>query len=365
VKTKVVRINYLLFHPIALIFMAWFAAILSRLIKNGDVYGLNYNLFQPDGALYHAYTLHLMGNSWSDSARLVNQFFEDQIGKTYLGASIDPIVQRVIFTRPLLSILSVPSVFLLGQVGMLIIPALSFLVIGVVLYLVGKKSGTPYLGVLLYTILTLSTSVNRWMFSDLTDSLLVALIALMYLVIIYSKTKFLLPLLVTLALLTRPSGPLILALLLPFMLTYRKASMFIGVALSILGTIVLAIFSPEAAGTQTTGPYTVYQRIQDFALHGIKVLVVEFGQLLVMDRILFVFVILATVSALFSWKSTFSQSYLGLLIACFAVGAWNGALGVNFRYQLPSIIGGAVVIIFSANDLKGRISRQLKILYQN
>ena len=358
-ETRNTKINQLIIHPMSLIFAAWLAAIVSRLIKNGDVYGLNYNLFQPDGALYHAYTLHLQGNSWSQSAKLVNQFFVNQIGTSYLGETIAPAVQMVIFTRPLLSLLSLPFVFLFGQFGMLVIPALSFLAVGVVLYLVGKKFNHPYLAVLLFFALSLSTSVNRWIVSDLTDGLLVAIISIIYLLIISSRTKVLLPAFVILALLTRPSGPLLVALLLPFAFAHRKATFYIGILLSVLGTFVLAFVSPEAAGTQTTGSYTVYQRIQDFALHGIKVLVVEFGQLFVMDRILFIFIILSILTALLKWKNVYSQSYLSLLIASFAMGAWNGALGVNFRYQLPTIIAGALVIIFSADDLKARMSRLL------
>ena len=355
-----VQTKRLLIHPISLIFAAWLAAVMSRLIKNGDVYGLNYNLFQPDGALYHAYTLHLQGKSWLESARFVNQFFVEQIGTSYLGETIAPATQKMIFTRPLLSILSFPFVFIFGQFGMLVVPALSFLAIGGVLYLIGKKVNRPYLAALLFFILTLSTSVNRWMISNLTDGLLVAVIAMIYLLLVYSKTRILFLVLIVLALLTRPSGPLLVALLFPFAIAGRKAALFIGMSLSVLGTFALAFISPEAAGTQTSGSYTVYQRIQDFALHGVKVLVVEFGQLFVIDRILFVYIVLSTIVALFTWKVVYSQSYILLLFASFAMGAWNGALGVNFRYQLPLIVAGAIVVIFSADDLKTRMSKLLR-----
>ena len=364
-ETRNTKIRWLIIHPMSLIFAAWLAAIVSRLIKNGDVYGLDYNLFQPDGALYHAYVLHLQGNSWSESAKLVNQFFVNQIGVSYLGETIAPAVQMVIFTRPLLSILSLPFVFLFGQFGMLVIPALSFLAVGGVLYLVGKKFNRPYLAVLLFFALTLSTSVNRWMVSDLTDGLLVAIVSIIYLLIIFSRTKILLPVFVILALLTRPSGPLLVALLLPFAFAHRKATLYIGIVLSVLGTFALAFVSPEAAGTQTTGSYTVYQRIQDFALHGIKVLVVEFGQLFVMDRILFVFIVLSTIVALLTWKNVYSQSYLSLLIASFAMGAWNGALGVNFRYQLPTIIAGALIILINSGEIEIQTRKLLKMPPRN
>ena len=354
----------LLTHPMFLIFAAWLAALASRLIKNGDVYGLNYNLFHPDGALYHAYTIYLQGNSWPESNRLVNQFFIDQIGISYLGDTMSPAAQMLIFTRPLLSILSLPFVFLFGQGGMLVVPAVSFLVVGGVLFLAGKKVNRPYLAVFLFFILTLSTSVNRWMIANLTDGLLVAIISIIYLLLIYSRTRIILPILIILALLTRPSGPLLVALLLPFAYVYRKATLYIGIVLSIFGTLALPFISPDSAGTHTTGSYTVYQRIQDFALHGIKVLVVEFGQLLVMDRILLVFVILSTVASLLTLKNVYSQSYLLLLVACFAMGAWNGALGVNFRYQLPLIVAGAITIILNFDEVGNRARKIWQIQQQ-
>jgi hypothetical protein len=315
---------------------------------------LNYNLFQPDGALYHAYTLHLQGNSWEESAQLVNIFFREQIGTSYLGQTIAPTVQNVIFTRPLLSLMSLPFVVLFGQHGMLAIPIISFLVIGIVLLKIGEKVWKPYVAVFLFFVLSLSTSVNRWMISDLTDGLLVALIAIIYLLIYNGNLKTLFVVIVMLALITRPSGPLLVALLLPFALTFRKISLYIAVFLSVFGTVALAFISPEAAGTQTSGEYTVYQRIQDFTIHVAKVVVVEFGQLFVMDRVLFVFIVTSILIAVLTLRSVYSQSYLALVIVCFAMGGWNGALGVNFRYQLPLIFVGAFVILMHFDEIEIR-----------
>jgi hypothetical protein len=344
-------------HPLNLIVVIWVAAVLSRLIKNGTVYGLNYNLFQPDGALYHAYTLHLQGYSWEESARLVNMFFREQIGISYLGQTIAPTVQNVIFTRPLLSLMSLPFVFLFGQYGMLAIPILSFLTIGIVLLKIGEKVAKPYIAVTIFFVLSLSTSINRWMISDLTDGLLVALIAITYFLIYNSHMNASLVVVVLLALLTRPSGPLLVALLLPFALANRKISLYIAILLSVCGTVALTIISPEAAGTQTSGEYTVDQRIQDFTIHAVKVVVVEFGQLFVMDRVLFFFIGTAMIIAILTLRNAYSQSFLALVIACFAMGAWNGALGVNFRYQLPLIFAGAFVILIHFDEIENRVSK--------
>lgn len=351
-------------HPLNLIIVTWAAAVLSRLIKNGTVYGLNYNLFQPDGALYHAYTLHLQGYSWEDSARLVNMFFQEQIGISYLGQTIAPTVQNVIFTRPLLSLMSLPFVLVFGQHGMLGIPIISFLVVGIVLLKIGEKIGKPYIAVSLFFLLSLSTSVNRWMISDLTDGLLVALIAIIFFLIFNGHMNSSLLVFVVLALLTRPSGPILVALLLPFALAFRKISLYFAVVLSVCGTVTLALISPEAAGTQTSGEYTVYQRIQDFAFHAVKVVVVEFGQLFVMDRVLFLFIVASMIFACLTLRNVYSQSFLALVIACFAMGAWNGALGVNFRYQLPLIFAGGIVILMNFDEIEIRARKLVQTQIQ-
>jgi hypothetical protein len=359
-KTRIV-----LLHPITWITLIWLSAVVSRLIKHGDVYGLNYGLFHPDGALYHAFTLWLQGNSWDVATLKVNTFFFEQTGTSYLGTSIDSATQRVIQTRPLFSFLSLPFVFAFGQMGMLAIPILSLLVVGLVLYSIGVKVERPYLAVVIYLVLSLSTSVTRWMVADLTDSLLVAIVALIYWSLTRENPKRVFVILVFLALLTRPSGPLIIAALIPFIRTFRTIWTFAAIGISAFGTILLALYSPEAAGAQTSGDYTVINRVQDFALHLVKVVIVEFGQLFVMDRILFLFLITVLGVATITWRQKYSQSFLLLLGTSFLMGAWNGALGVNFRYELPSLVAGAIVLIFSASELGVRLRMLLRTPSQN
>jgi hypothetical protein len=352
-------------HPISLILIIWFIAVLSRLIRNGEVYGLNYLLFQPDGSLYQAFTLKLQGFSWSESASNVNAFYKDRIGVGYLGTTIDPVVQKVISGRPLLSILSLPFVALFGQYGMLAVPVLSYLLLGVVIYLIGKELNAEYFSVFLFLVISLSTSVNRWMVSNLTDGLLVGLIAVLALLLVKKGLGVYLLAIVALALLTRPSGPIVFALLFPFLFTAKRLWVALAMGLAIIGTLVLALYSPESTGTQTSGEYTVANRISDFLFHVIKVIVVEIGQLVVMDRILFIFLVASTGVALYTWRSTWSQSYLLVLVVAFAMGGWNGALGVNFRYQLPVIVPAVAVLLMNYSLLQSGMRKLLKIRSQN
>jgi hypothetical protein len=157
----------------------------------------------------------------------------------------------------------------------------------------------------------------------------------------------------------------VFALLIPFLFTAKKFWVAVAMGLSIVGTIGLAIYSPESTGTQTSGEYTVVNRIGDFLIHIIKVVVVEIGQLIVMDRVLFVFLIVASSIALYTWRSTWSQSYLLVLAVTFAMGGWNGALGVNFRYQLPVIVPAVVVLLTNYSLLISEMRKLLNSRTQN
>ena len=64
-------------------------------------------------------------------------------------------------------------------------------------------------------------------------------------------------------------------------------------------------------------------------------LLLEFLQLAALDRLLLFLLCLSLVIAIKSSTKTVSQDFLLMLMAGLFVGALNGTLGVNFRYQLP------------------------------
>jgi hypothetical protein len=349
-------------HPLTLIIGAWLAAVLSRITKNGEIYGLNYYLLQPDGALYHALTLRFLGSSWEQSIYAVNEFFLQHAGYQYFSETISNDVIRVLQTRPLLSILSIPFVALIGQWGMIIVPSLSLLLIGITFWKVGKLLKAEFLAVALFTILTLSLTVSRWMISDLTDPISVAMFAILCLGMLLGLSTGKLILITFLALVTRPIGPIIIVALIPFLHDTSRRKVLTVTSFAALGTIALSLYSPHSAGTATSGDYTLKNRIMDFPEHLVKVVFVEFGQLFVMDRLLFLFLVFSVVIALATFTNTWSKSFLAVLIVTFLMGAWNGALGVNYRYQLTSLISASFMILVNANKfstLKDKLTRSL------
>jgi hypothetical protein len=67
------------------------------------------------------------------------------------------------------------------------------------------------------------------------------------------------------------------------------------------------------------------------------VLVVEAGQLLVLDRGLVLLLVLALLSSWLSRRWSASYAFLGVLFSTVFLGAVNSTVGVNFRFQLPVV----------------------------
>jgi hypothetical protein len=72
----------------------------------------------------------------------------------------------------------------------------------------------------------------------------------------------------------------------------------------------------------------------------------EIAQLAALDRALLITIIIAAVISLRFLKEIASKYYLAVLLAVWFIGAINGTVGVNFRYQLP-VLTFACWVIFS------------------
>jgi small basic protein len=73
---------------------------------------------------------------------------------------------------------------------------------------------------------------------------------------------------------------------------------------------------------------------------------IEIAQLGALDRMLLVIMVIALVISLRYPREISSMYFLAVLLAVWAIGAINGTLGVNFRYQMP-LLGFASWVILS------------------
>jgi len=308
-----------------LLLITFFIAVLSissRLTISGYVYNLDYKLFQPDGGNYLKFTKDIL---------------DFKINESTVYA----------WTRPLYPLLSVPFYYLLGKYGMLAIPILSVVMIGFILQLIGKNIKQKFIALIIFAILTSSSTFMRWNVADLTDSLHLLLFA--YCCLLIMNDSKLIPLLIVafLGSITRPMGPIWAALFLVHANNKKNSEKKYFYLLFLLALIffVLNFLIMAKYNGIGTNPRSLSEQILGFPFKFFSIFAVELGQIAVLDRILFYFVITSTFIAILNLKDVWSRAHLAVCLSSFFISAWIGVYGVNFRYQLPILITSAIVVM--------------------
>ena len=101
--------------------------VISKLKFHGLQNGMDFGIYQPDGALYTMRTLLFLGHDQTEAANQISQWYATN---AYKRNDIDPSalipannpVWGLVAPRPLYPLLSVPFVWLIGIPGMLVIP---------------------------------------------------------------------------------------------------------------------------------------------------------------------------------------------------------------------------------------------------
>jgi hypothetical protein len=334
----------------------WAIALLSKLKFNGLVYGLDFGLFHPDGQLYSFRTLTMAGNSEAVSGSIVSDWYRDNAFKLN---SIDPKslyfdthpLWELYKSRVLYPILSVPFVALFGMQGMLVVPALSMLILMISIQIIGFKLNNKSLAFVISVLISISPVVSRWMFANITDSLLTALASLFVVTFLYVKNSnaFLVisGIIIILGSYTRISVVQWLAVSLAIYLVNQKRNAIL------LGIVTVIFFIPSALRNIQTGilPNEEKGSLTDKPIQLLvsmaRVGFYEISQLVVLDRLLILLLALATVVSVFNLDRASSKFFLLVLLALWITGAVNGTIGVNFRYQLPLLPFMAYCIIES------------------
>lgn len=345
--------------PELAVFALWGVAVAGRFARNGAIYGLDFSLVQPDGVRYQALTLRLMGESWVELSQRIQHFYAGHALHPIAGAieiSESSSVMAVAWSRPLYSFLSVPFVTVFGDWGMLAVPILSLLIFSLILLRVGRFFNAPWVAVVVVAALTASPTFLRWMILNCTDALALALFALLALALLTAANGFAISALVVLTLTARPVGPAVMMLMLPFALRSggtERAFLLAAMGISAIHTVTLLLLQPELATYSESGsePSGLMHQLLQLPQHLVTVPVVEFGQLAVMDRLLLALVLIALWAAVRDWRDVWSQAFILTLLTTGGMGIWMGALGANFRLQLPSLVPMAFLLTKSASNL--------------
>lgn len=332
-----------------LVFFLAAIAILSRLNFNGLILNFDYGIFQPDGSHYTYRTLTFLGIDSNIAANRVVDWYQihgiknNSFAPDFLTPE-NKEMWKLVSPRVLYSLLSVPFVHLIGINGMMVVPILSFLILIYSIFKMSEIYNKQMTGIATVIVITTSPTILRWMIADITDSLLAGLFGVVALVLAANKSKYVwyfsIMSLILLTSLTRFCFPIWVAISFVYLINGMKAkasAIFVTSLLAFIPTLMLlpaVSFVPENSDRQEI------QKLLQLPLSFIKVGFIEIAQLGALDRILLLFLIVSMFISIWSWKQLPSQLFLAVLTSVWFIGAINGTLGVNFRYQLP-IIGFA------------------------
>ena len=355
---------------IGLLVFAWGLAVVGRLLWNGDVYGLDYRLFHPDGTCYAAMAFDFAGQGQSGRRELAETYADQGTPIGELGPDInDPTVcAKGVRPRVFYSLMSAPFVSSLGSAGLLVVPALSWLASILIPAVLLLRRGFLLAPTVSGLLIVASTSVGRWSVSNLTDALVMGLMAcaLLVLPVFHQRSRWwqvaAFCAIVVMGSLTRQSWPIWIALVAAPWLAYSIIHRTQGLRKSVGPNNPWTWFA--SAGTVTAiaawraidlflGPQnsavtvrrivaavsepTVWSEIQRALSDAVSAVVVEIGQLVVLDKALLIALGLALFGAWKHRRWAMTYSFLAVLFVGLSLSALNTTQGVNFRFALAVI----------------------------
>ena len=340
-------------YPLLAVFVI--IVVISKVRLNGLVYGLDYGLFQPDGAYYALYSYQLAGAPSPDSVQKVLDWYakyslkHDAITSSTLSNYTGDIWQAI-YPRFLYPLLSVPFLTIFGMNGMLAIPILSLFITTIFIQKMFRLKDLSFIGLLVNFILLTSPTFLRWMTVNYSDSLLVAifsvmsyqllkkgslrsftLLSLFCMILLTTQTRFCLPIWILLG-------------IYQIYMKFWKTGYFI-IVFSFICTIPALLLAPPSALLPSQDTANFNEKIMSLPISMIKTTGFELLQLLLIDRLLLLVTVVFTIYALSNFAKESSKIYLFVVMGCIFIGGLNGVLGVNFRYYLPIIPFGICLML--------------------
>ena len=309
-------------------------------------------------------TLDFINNDPKQSAQSVVNWYATHAykGNIFQISDIMPETSQVINLvshRVLYSLLSIPFVYVLGIPGMIVVPAISFLCLLLLVQKISNNYNLIYIGVCICIILSTSPTVIRWMIWNGTDTLLAGLFSYVALLLYNLQTRpdqkyFQLFILVFLTAATRFSLVFWVAIAI---VIYFKRKKFLALMLVLISSLcsLPALFSTLGISIDAAKGQTTLEKISNIPLTFLRVVSIDIAQLAVLDRLFLIYLIAGLLISILHFKDVASQYFIAVLLAGYLLGAINGTLGVNFRYQLPAIPFCAWSIIASWPLIQNRL----------
>ena len=343
--------------PYLVILTAWAISFTAKFHTHGLMYGFDFGLYHPDGTLYTFRTLTWMGKTQAEAGLEISQWYASHASKF---TNVDPSTLYfennpgwdIYKLRYLYPLLSIPFVALFGITGMLAVPAISLLILMLIVFEISKSSNKPLLGLVLALFFSFASTISRWMFVNTADGLLTAFFSFVVFILVKrSEFKHFGAILLLLVLLTSFTRFALLiwisigAVLILDKFRRTGVALIITALMAFIPTLFVN-FAPSVLASQSSLPLS--RKILQFPYTCIRVAFYEIAELVVLDRYLILFLAVTTFVALATIKSVSSKFYLAVFLSLWLTGAINGVVGVNFRYQLPLLPFAAWVILESS-----------------
>lgn len=328
----------------------WVLVSVAKVFFNGLVLGLDYGLYHPDGAFYTFRALLFAGYDKFEAGRIVADWYASQPAKP---GRLDPTslffenatgTWDQYYPRVLYPLISAIFVKFLGVPGMLVVPAVTYLVVLLLTSYVAFTKGRSGIGLLVIALITSSVTVSRWMYINATDGLLMLFTGL-FVLIAFKSTGLKLSnvqlmwtcILITLSSLTRFSALMWVAISLVFMFHKRIKEGVLILATAALTTVPIFLRPFGNDVLPNLNDKSPIEKLLFYPISLLKISVFEVGQLFVLDRVFFWTLVLAFGISIFGIRRLEAQFFLASFFSLWITGSLNAVLGVNFRYQLAVI----------------------------
>jgi hypothetical protein len=332
---------------------------ISRLKFNGLILDFDYGIYQPDGSHYAYRTLTFLGVDSNAAAERVVSWYQIHGIKnnTFDANFLTPENKEawgLTAPRILYSLLSMPFVYLVGISGMLVVPVISFILLISCVYRLSEIYKIPSIGFLLVMVLCTSPTVLRWMIANITDSLLAGLFGIVALILgskISNKAWFVsIFSLIVLTSITRFCSPIWIAIAAVLWVDQKRAKSLGVILVSSVSFLPTLLYMPNNAVLPADAKAQGLSKLPLLVKSFFEVGFFEVAQLAALDRGLLITIAIATVLSIRHSKEVSSRYFLAVLLAVWAIGAINGTIGVNFRYQLPVLAFACWVILANSTQ---------------
>jgi hypothetical protein len=224
---------------------------------------------------------------------------------------------------------------------MLVAPILSLLGLFLAILALGRRFSNQNFALLIIFALSISPTLLRWMVSNITDSPITFLFALAVLVLSSSDSKLIwgtkILLLVFLTSFTRFCLPIWLSISLILLINRKRWQSLLILVSSAIAAIPAIVFMPSNAVLPGSTPEGLLEKLVGVTKSFFIILFWESAQLAVLDRVLLALILIGVLVSILYIKEISSQTFIAVLFSVLIIGAINGTIGVNFRYQLPVV----------------------------